>query len=59
MNDFHGVTPILNVKNFAASMDYYVHKLGFQKKVGLGQSSDLRLRHPRPCQPVPVQGRAR
>jgi hypothetical protein len=26
------VVPILNVKNFALSMDYYVSKLGFTKK---------------------------
>jgi catechol 2,3-dioxygenase-like lactoylglutathione lyase family enzyme len=32
MNQFECVVPILNVKNFAASMDYYVGKLGFQKK---------------------------
>ena len=32
MNDFECVVPILNVKNFAASMDYYVTKLGFTKK---------------------------
>jgi catechol 2,3-dioxygenase-like lactoylglutathione lyase family enzyme len=32
MNQFEGVVPILNVKNFAASMDYYVGKLGFTKK---------------------------
>jgi uncharacterized glyoxalase superfamily protein PhnB len=32
MNEFEGVIPILNVKNFAASMDYYVNKLGFTKK---------------------------
>lgn len=32
MNQFECVVPILNVKNFAASMDYYVHKLGFSKK---------------------------
>jgi uncharacterized glyoxalase superfamily protein PhnB len=32
MNDFECVIPILNVKNFAASMDYYVTKLGFSKK---------------------------
>ena len=31
-NNFHGVTPILNVSNFVASMDYYVQKLGFSKK---------------------------
>ena len=32
MNKFECVVPILNVKNFAASMDYYVGKLGFAKK---------------------------
>ncbi len=32
MNEFVGLIPILNVKNFAASMDYYVNKLGFRKK---------------------------
>lgn len=32
MNGFDGSIPILNVKNFAASMDYYVNKLGFEKK---------------------------
>ena len=32
MNDFECVVPILNVKNFAESMDYYVNKLGFRKK---------------------------
>lgn len=32
MNEFEGVIPILNVKNFAVSMDYYVKKLGFTKK---------------------------
>jgi hypothetical protein len=32
MNQFECVIPILNVKNFAASMEYYVHKLGFAKK---------------------------
>ncbi len=32
MNQFECVVPILNVKNFAASMDYYVGKLGFTKK---------------------------
>ena len=32
MNEFENVIPILNVKNFAASMDYYVNKLGFRKK---------------------------
>ena len=32
MNQFECVVPILNVKNFAASMDYYLKKLGFSKK---------------------------
>lgn len=32
MNDFEGAIPILNVKDLAASMDYYVDKLGFEKK---------------------------
>jgi predicted enzyme related to lactoylglutathione lyase len=32
MNEFACVIPILNVKNFAVSMDYYVNKLGFTKK---------------------------
>jgi len=32
MNVFECVVPILNVRNFAASMDYYVNKLGFTKK---------------------------
>ncbi len=32
MNKFECVVPILNVKNFSASMDYYVGKLGFAKK---------------------------
>jgi len=37
MDDFHGATPILNVKNLAASMDYYINKLGFQKKWDWGE----------------------
>lgn len=32
MNAFEGVTPILNVKNVPASIDYYVNKLGFTKR---------------------------
>jgi predicted enzyme related to lactoylglutathione lyase len=32
VNQFACVIPILNVKNFAASMDYYLKKLGFSKK---------------------------
>jgi catechol 2,3-dioxygenase-like lactoylglutathione lyase family enzyme len=31
MNEFGGVVPILNVRDMAASMDYYVNKLGFEK----------------------------
>ncbi len=31
MNEFSGAVPILNVKDFAASMDYYLNKLGFKK----------------------------
>ncbi len=31
MNEFEGVVPILNVKSLAASLDYYVNKLGFKK----------------------------
>ncbi len=37
MNDFEGAIPILNVKDFAASMDYYVNKLGFEKKWDWGE----------------------
>jgi len=36
MNEFEGVIPILNVKNFAVSMDYYVNRLGFRKKWAWG-----------------------
>ena len=32
MNEFEGAVPILNVKDLSASMDYYVNKLGFEKK---------------------------
>ena len=32
MNHFECIIPILNVKDFAASMDYYINKLGFTKK---------------------------
>jgi catechol 2,3-dioxygenase-like lactoylglutathione lyase family enzyme len=32
MNEFTGAVPILNVKNLAASIEYYVNKLGFEKK---------------------------
>jgi len=37
MNEFQCVVPILNVKNFAASMEYYVSKLGFEKKWDWGE----------------------
>lgn len=32
MNRFHNLVPILNVRDFAASMEYYVRRLGFTKK---------------------------
>jgi len=32
MDEFTGVVPILNVKNLQASLDYYLNKLGFEKK---------------------------
>jgi predicted enzyme related to lactoylglutathione lyase len=32
MNNFEGVTPILNVRDVALSIDYYVNKLGFTKR---------------------------
>lgn len=47
MNDFECVIPILNVSNFAASMDYYVNKLGFTKKWDCGRSAVLWLRRAR------------
>lgn len=37
MTDFECLVPILNVKNFAASMDYFVNKLGFTKKWDWGE----------------------
>jgi catechol 2,3-dioxygenase-like lactoylglutathione lyase family enzyme len=37
MNEFECVVPILNVKNFATSMDYYVNELGFRKKWDWGK----------------------
>lgn len=37
MNEFECATPILNVKNFAASIDYYINKLGFEKKWDWGE----------------------
>lgn len=36
-NNFEGVTPILNVNNLLASMDYYVNKLGFCKRWAWGE----------------------
>ena len=32
MSEFECAVPVLNVRKFAASMDYYVNKLGFRKK---------------------------
>ena len=32
MNEFECTIPVLNVRKFAASMDYYINKLGFSKK---------------------------
>ncbi len=37
MSEFECAIPILNVKNFAASMDYYTNKLGFRKKWDWGE----------------------
>jgi uncharacterized glyoxalase superfamily protein PhnB len=37
MNEFQCAIPILNVKNFAASIDYYTNKLGFTKKWDWGE----------------------
>jgi predicted enzyme related to lactoylglutathione lyase len=37
MNDFEGAIPILNVKDLAASMDYYINKLCFEKKWDWGE----------------------
>ena len=37
MNEFQCAIPILNVKNFAASIDYYINKLGFEKKWDWGE----------------------
>lgn len=37
MNEFEGMTPILNVKSLPASLDYYVNKLGFRKKWDWGE----------------------
>ena len=41
MNEFSGAVPILNVKNFAASMDYYINKLGFEKEWDWGNPADF------------------
>ena len=41
MNDFECVTPILNVKDLHASMDYYVQKLGFEKQWDWGDPPDF------------------
>jgi hypothetical protein len=45
MNEFECVIPILNVKNFAVSMDYYVNKLGFRKKWDWGDPPTFGLCH--------------
>jgi uncharacterized glyoxalase superfamily protein PhnB len=37
VNEFECATPILNVKDMQASMDYYVQKLGFEKKWDWGE----------------------
>jgi predicted enzyme related to lactoylglutathione lyase len=37
MNEFDGAVPIFNVKNLAASMEYYINKLGFEKKWDSGK----------------------
>jgi uncharacterized glyoxalase superfamily protein PhnB len=37
MNEFECVVPVLNVRNFSVSMDYYVNKLGFHKKWDWGE----------------------
>jgi predicted enzyme related to lactoylglutathione lyase len=37
MSDFECIIPILNVKNFSASLDYYIQKLGFTKKWDWGE----------------------
>ena len=41
MINFEAATPILNVKNFQASMEYYVQKLGFEKKWDWGDPPDF------------------
>lgn len=39
--DFECAIPILNVTNFQASLDYYVQKLGFEKKWDWGDPPDF------------------
>jgi hypothetical protein len=41
MNEFECAIPILNMKSLAASMDYYVNKLGFEKKWDWGEPSNF------------------
>ena len=41
MNEFSGAVPILNVKNFAASMDYYANKLGLKKEWDWGSPANF------------------
>jgi uncharacterized glyoxalase superfamily protein PhnB len=41
VTQFHEATPILNVKNLQASMDYYVEKLGFEKMWDWGDPPDF------------------
>lgn len=41
MSDFEEAVPILNVKDLGASMDYYVQKLGFEKKWDWGDPPDF------------------
>ena len=41
MSEFECVIPILNVKDIRASMDYYVQKLGFEKKWDWGDPPDF------------------
>jgi len=41
MNEFEEATPILNVKDLAASIEYYVNKLGFAKNWDWGEPPDF------------------
>ena len=41
MSDFECATPILNVEDLHASMDYYVQKLGFEKQWDWGDPPDF------------------